>query len=273
VLKPEHRIVEVGLGGRFDSTRILPRKDILLTSIGEDHVEVLGHSRLSILAEKLALAETGSEVYVVSGDMNNRILAAAERGHYKIHLLDRVATHPPKIHRETYALARGYLEKLHLSPGSRELSTLPPGRFSKILTQAPTYYDVAHNPLSFSYLAEILSREESPPYIFVLVLGRRKPLDRILGILNPIRNQILLAGLDDHYDYHGPYSIPSRFRSFVRYFDSVEKAGETALELQKSGYQNATGSRRRRAIVFAGTFHLAPYINRKFGWVPYGDSR
>src|SRR5262249_32677253 len=49
------RIYEAGLGGRLDATRIFRTRNVILTSIGLDHVETLGRDHESILREKIGI--------------------------------------------------------------------------------------------------------------------------------------------------------------------------------------------------------------------------
>jgi dihydrofolate synthase/folylpolyglutamate synthase len=58
----EVAVVEAGLGGRHDATNVLRTRVVQLTSVGLDHVEVLGDTVEEIAAEKLAVAHTGNIV-------------------------------------------------------------------------------------------------------------------------------------------------------------------------------------------------------------------
>lgn len=52
-------IVETGLGGRLDSTNVLPAGPVLLTRIGLDHTRILGSTAAAIAAEKAAILKPG----------------------------------------------------------------------------------------------------------------------------------------------------------------------------------------------------------------------
>jgi dihydrofolate synthase/folylpolyglutamate synthase len=56
----EAAVVEAGLGGRHDATNVLRTRVVLLTSVGLDHVDVLGSTLEKIAAEKLAVVHTGN---------------------------------------------------------------------------------------------------------------------------------------------------------------------------------------------------------------------
>ncbi|PIT87634.1 MAG: hypothetical protein COU31_01620 [Candidatus Magasanikbacteria bacterium CG10_big_fil_rev_8_21_14_0_10_40_10] len=54
--KIDWAIVEVGLGGRFDSTNVIPNRDIcLITNIGLDHQNIIGPTKKDIAYEKAGI--------------------------------------------------------------------------------------------------------------------------------------------------------------------------------------------------------------------------
>ena len=61
----EWGVVEVGLGGRLDTTNVLTPQVCAITSIGLDHAEILGGTHEAIAAEKAGILKPG--VPVVSG--------------------------------------------------------------------------------------------------------------------------------------------------------------------------------------------------------------
>ncbi|MDP9023967.1 MAG: Mur ligase family protein, partial [Candidatus Eremiobacteraeota bacterium] len=58
-------VIEVGLGGRLDGTNIIHPQVAIITSVGFDHMDVLGASISSIAAEKAGIIKAG--VPLVSG--------------------------------------------------------------------------------------------------------------------------------------------------------------------------------------------------------------
>ena len=72
-------VVEAGLGGRHDATRVVNARVVGLTNVGLDHQRVLGDTREEILAEKLAVLEPGAAlcVGVVDDELYARAAALA----------------------------------------------------------------------------------------------------------------------------------------------------------------------------------------------------
>jgi dihydrofolate synthase/folylpolyglutamate synthase len=62
--KVDVAIMETGLGGRLDATNVVPKAAVVLTSIGLDHMELLGSTVESIAMEKLGLAEVDVPFYL-----------------------------------------------------------------------------------------------------------------------------------------------------------------------------------------------------------------
>lgn len=70
-------IVEVGLGGRLDSTNIITPEVSLITNIGFDHVEMLGDTLEKIAQEKAGIIK--SNVPVVISETQEEIVAVFKR--------------------------------------------------------------------------------------------------------------------------------------------------------------------------------------------------
>jgi dihydrofolate synthase/folylpolyglutamate synthase len=79
-------VVEVGLGGRLDSTNVLVPEVSVITSVSRDHTETLGESLAEIAAEKAGIVKPG--VPVVTG-----VTAARSDGSLEAHRVIRQAAH------------------------------------------------------------------------------------------------------------------------------------------------------------------------------------
>lgn len=70
-------VIEVGLGGRLDSTNVVDAEVCVVTSIGEDHTEYLGEDVASIAAEKVAIA--GPSSILVTGRLPEAAIEVANK--------------------------------------------------------------------------------------------------------------------------------------------------------------------------------------------------
>jgi len=55
-------VMEVGLGGRLDATNIIKPEVCVITSIGQDHMQYLGHRLSDIAGEKFSIIKSGAGV-------------------------------------------------------------------------------------------------------------------------------------------------------------------------------------------------------------------
>ena len=56
----EWAVIEVGLGGRLDSTNIVRGEIAVVTNIGLEHTEILGRTRAAIAGEKVGILKSGA---------------------------------------------------------------------------------------------------------------------------------------------------------------------------------------------------------------------
>ena len=66
----DHSVMEVGMGGRLDSTNVLPSTVSLIAAIGMDHMQSLGDTLEKIAAEKAGIMKPGVPVAVMPGPQN-----------------------------------------------------------------------------------------------------------------------------------------------------------------------------------------------------------
>jgi len=73
----EMAVIEVGLGGRLDATNVLQPTVSIITTIGHDHMHILGHTLAQIAGEKAGIIKEGTPV--VSAPQERAALAVIER--------------------------------------------------------------------------------------------------------------------------------------------------------------------------------------------------
>jgi dihydrofolate synthase/folylpolyglutamate synthase len=74
----EWAVIEVGLGGRLDSTNIVDGEIAVVTNIALEHTEILGHTRAAIAGEKVGILKPGAVLVTTLGadDEAGRVLQA-----------------------------------------------------------------------------------------------------------------------------------------------------------------------------------------------------
>ena len=163
--------LETGLGGRLDSTNIVTPCVSVITSIGRDHVRVLGDTLDEIAMEKAGIIKAGVPVVLGPNAQVHTIApVAAERG-CECTLVPALASHHD-FDAENAAVARAALAAAGLLPpnGSdeatavhRALESSPPSRFevARLGVQAANgsslattvVMDAAHNEMAIERLA------------------------------------------------------------------------------------------------------------------------
>jgi len=89
--KVDYGVIEVGLGGRLDSTNVLNPKVSVITSISLDHMNILGDNLRDIAKEKAGIIKDGVPVilYPQEKEAEEVILKIAEEKNSKVHLVKR----------------------------------------------------------------------------------------------------------------------------------------------------------------------------------------
>ena len=90
--KVDIAVIEVGLGGRLDSTNIITPEVSLITNIGLDHVQFLGNTLSLIASEKAGIIKPNVPVVIseTQPETQSVFTAFAEKNNSPIHFADQV---------------------------------------------------------------------------------------------------------------------------------------------------------------------------------------
>ncbi|MBK7642439.1 MAG: bifunctional folylpolyglutamate synthase/dihydrofolate synthase [Planctomycetes bacterium] len=212
--KIEWAVVEVGLGGRLDSTNVVRGEVCVITNIDLEHTAVLGNSRREIAREKAGILKPGSTLVtgVRAGEAppedDPAVVIEREAAGLEVRTLRPQVSDPGASAFErntalaclvldelgrrglTRASAAGVSERAPVSAALLDAQTLAsarlPGRAERRRVGATAVVlDAAHVASSVSLLLAELSREReflSPPVV-LLALGRDKDARSILKAL------------------------------------------------------------------------------------------
>jgi dihydrofolate synthase/folylpolyglutamate synthase len=205
----EIAVVEVGLGGRLDSTNVVDPLVTGITRIALDHMKYLGNSLEEIAAEKAGIAKPGAPLVVgetdpallrVIREAADRAVGARRAGaRADIRPLDPAARWQGPLglagphQRRNAAVAAAMLDALpgpYRPPAAAvarafEAATVP-GRLDR---RGRWLFDVAHNPDGVAALVEAL-RADPPP----------RPLHALVSILGDKEWPAMLVRLDEVVD-------------------------------------------------------------------------
>ena len=226
-------IMEVGLGGRFDSTNIIYPLVSVITNIGMDHVHILGDSISDIAKEKAGIIKNG--IPVIIGENKKEALekieeAAAEKKAklYKLGTQIVVTDHKSIEEGESYTLETPYHTYRGLVTGLKgtyqannsALAVMAveylktyfsfliepehvyeglkkaywPGRFETVSRQPAIIIDGAHNREGIEALAQTLKIRFPYNRIKVLFAGLAdKPLQPMLSLLSEVSDSLYVT--------------------------------------------------------------------------------
>ncbi len=176
--KVDFAVVEVGLGGRFDATNVVVPEVSVITSIGYDHMDILGSTLEEIAREKGGIIKPG--VPLITGP------SAAPFFPEAIH-----APSCPFYDLENQEVARLVLKKLAISETSiaEGLKKRPPCRFE---IRDNLIIDVAHNPSGFEKLIEALQMHfpSEEKFHFLVAFSKDKNWKACLDLISPKASSI-----------------------------------------------------------------------------------
>ena len=190
-------VVEAGLGGRLDASRVLLPKLVVLTGVDLDHTELLGPTREHILAEKLAVAPPGA--LVLAGGLDDALAARAAEDAERLGIrLELVADDgssdgralPPFLQANLtlarHAALRAHQElDLPAPPEGGQIRLDVRGRFEQHeIDGVPTLVDAAHNPQAFRMLlAAAAVQAGDRPLVALVALGADRDPDALAEAL------------------------------------------------------------------------------------------
>lgn len=173
--KVDYAVIEVGIGGRFDSTNVITPVLSIITSIDYDHTHLLGSTLEEIVHEKAGIIKPNIP-YVLARSVPILEGFRAEAG--KTDFYDD----------ENSFTAKLGLEMLNISPAAIEEGILmrPPCRFE--IFHDKIVLDVAHNPDAIKKLIKA-AKHHFPHKKFHFIVGFSKDKDAASCLL-----QLNLAG-------------------------------------------------------------------------------
>ena len=200
VKKVDIAIIEVGLGGRLDSTNIILPEVALITNIGMDHTDLLGESLLEITREKAGIIKKGVPVVIseyqqelasefknIASKKNAEIIFAEKEieDSYKTSLLGNYQTRNVKGVVACLRMLKDYVVKEeHIKSGLQNVvrNTGLMGRWQVLQNQPKVICDTAHNSEGLKLVLEQLSQQKFESLHIVLGLVKDKDLDKILPL-------------------------------------------------------------------------------------------
>ena len=200
--KVDIAIIEVGLGGRLDSTNIITPVLSVITNIGLDHTQMLGNSMEEIAFEKAGIIKPGIPVIIgetqpetipvfkeVATKMHAKIIFSEDfpasrltsdlNGNYQKHNIQTVSIAIEKLTKTGWKISEddvyNGLLKVRKNTGLR-------GRWDVLRTNPKVICDTAHNKEGLSYVFDQLKEEKYEKLHIVFGVVSDKDLGSILPL-------------------------------------------------------------------------------------------
>jgi len=193
-------VVEVGLGGRLDSTNIITPEISLITNIGMDHLDMLGDTLVKIANEKAGIIKENvpvviseyqeeiAETFKSHAKSKNAKLIFADQEILKDYKSALLGNYQSKNIKGVVAVLKELknftVKKKHIKLGLKKVveNTGLLGRW-QILNKKPMIVcDTAHNKEGLSYVIQQLEQQEFKQLHIVLGFVKDKDLDVILPL-------------------------------------------------------------------------------------------
>lgn len=198
----DYAIVEVGMGGRLDSTNIINPEVAVITNISLDHQQYLGNTIQEIAREKAGVIKRNRPIVI--GEVQNDLIPifkeiSTEKGAVlKLNLNNKSLLN--RLHTESYQdknietalktievlMDNGVeinQEKLIKSvKGFKEIAGLK-GRWQALAEKPKIICDTGHNVAGVSEVIKMLAKEEYKQLHFVIGMVEEKEVKEVLELL------------------------------------------------------------------------------------------
>ncbi len=227
----EALVLEIGLGGRLDAVNLLDADVSVITSIGLDHMQILGNTIEEIASEKAGIIKPDS--FVVAGAMDESALDVIRERAQAMHatifehgrdfnarfdsdcsysernieqdLVVNFAIPSPRVPRECVAVALKALSLLK-SSGLDRISysaivssvsdTVLPGRMQKVCAFPDIYLDVAHNLPAAEHLKKMVEELHVTGHRYAVIgMLRDKDIEGVLAVLASVFDKFYVTSL------------------------------------------------------------------------------
>ena len=259
----EWAVVEVGFGGRLDSTNIVDGEIAVVTNIALEHTEILGHTRAAIAGEKVGILKPGAVLVTTLGDDDEagRVLQARAGELGARVKRTRVAASAPidAINLALAAAVLGELRRKGVSGRSGEpvgaalldehtrLAARLPGRMERFDLEAgskrlPVVMDGAHVPFNVrAVLRDLaLAHDLAGPCVAIVALAADKDAQGFVAELGGRASTIVFTDLPGS-SRGRPLAGLKAIATSLGLTSEVEPDASRALErgLELSGRANA----------------------------------
>ncbi len=196
-------VIEVGMGGRLDSTNIITPELSIITNIGYDHMQFLGDTLEKIAAEKAGIIKQDipvvigqtqpetTQVFQDKAEVHHSDLYFADqlidgalesdlKGSYQVHNIKTVMQSVKLLNEISYKITDAQLKRglLNVSGNTGLL-----GRWQILQNSPKVICDTAHNKEGLGYVMDQLQQEDFQKLLIVFGAVSDKELETIIPLM------------------------------------------------------------------------------------------
>lgn len=247
--KVDIAVIETGLGGRWDATNVIMPLASVITSIGFDHMDLLGNTLEEIALEKAGIIKRGIPVVIGPDTPDELFLRIANEHQSPLFQSGFRCCDYDVENRGIARLALKAIEPhfpLKANSIAKGLEAKPPCRFEKY--KEKIILDVAHNAHGFARLIErLLDEYPNRRYRFVVGFSKGKEIAACADLIQQIAHAVHLVS--------GDHPRLASVAEIARAFSSDAKRETTMTEaIQNALYSSAD----EEIVVVAGSFFIMP---------------
>ncbi len=194
-------VIEVGLGGRFDSTNIIKPEVSLITNISKDHTDILGNTLPEIAFEKAGIIkqntpvviseyqEETADVFIKKARMENAPIVFASsietdlktdlQGIYQEKNIKGVLAVLDFLRNDFWEISD---EDIKLGLENVVKNTSLKGRWQTLSENPKVICDTGHNEAGISYVIKQITQQKFDNLHIVLGFVREKDVERVLEL-------------------------------------------------------------------------------------------
>ena len=288
-------VLETGLGGLYDCTNIVNPIVSIITSIGYDHMHILGNTLLEIAEQKAGIIKENSETIFALSDeevVNNKIKETCAKKNNTLHIVQKqdiknysynkdFQKFDYKNHKNIVINLKGEKQLLNSSIAiecteilrkksyyiSEEAlrialkTVIHPGRFEKINEKPLMIFDGAHNkPAIENFIRSCDMYYKSQNKVYIISILKTKDYNMILKQLLKDEKSVFIFTNGNNKDIY--VSKEELFATAKKYTNNEKlyiQELEDAIDLVKENYIND-------AIFFVGSFYIYGTIIQKLNY-------
>lgn len=271
--KCDFAVLETGLGGTYDCTNIVPAMISIITSIGYDHMDILGNTIEEITANKAGIIKKDKDTITLYQDKITDLIAEkCEKENNKLHIVKKedVTNYSfdeeyqkinYKEHKNIYVNLKGECQIYNAAiamecanllkqkgyPISKEAireglkTVIHKARFEQIGEHPTIIFDGGHNENAIKNLRNTINMYyKEKPKVYILSILKRKDYKTVIKILSEDKNAIFFFtsgnNPETYVDKEELYNEASKYLKDNLYKEDLLDA----IKIAKEKYKDCT---------------------------------